>query len=165
VHHEDRPVRQQLRRERDRQRHDRGPARIEAAPPCVEKEHRRNERARQRDADQRAEVDVDRQKLHVAGIGASRMFERVQRRVRNRCQPRQRRRLVRVNVPAAERYVAGVARVRIDGERVPLDDGARQIERRVLVPAAAGEEVGVHAEGEQGEPLRDPLVTLRNVEC
>ena len=165
MHHEDRRVGQKLRRERRRQRHQRRPPRVDAAPPRVEKEHRRDERARQRHADERAEIRVDRQKLRVAGIGVLRMLERVQRRVRNRRQPRQRRRLVRVNVTAAKRNVAGVAGVRIDRKRVPFDDRARQIEGRVLVPAAAGEEVRIDGERQDCQPLRDSLVVLRNVEC
>jgi hypothetical protein len=68
-------------------------------------------------------------------------------------------------VSAAERDIASVARVRIDRERVPLDDRARQIKRRVLIPSAAREEVTAGDERQDAEPLGDALVALRNVEC
>jgi len=66
-------------------------------------------------------------------------------------------------VAAVERDIAGVARIRINRKRVALDDGARQIEGRVLIPSAAGEKVCIRCEREQPEPLRDSLVVLRNV--
>jgi len=79
-------------------------------------------------------------------------------RVRNRRQERKRRRFVRVDVPVRERAVAGVRRVRIDREGVPLDDRARQIELRVLIPSAAAVKVRGDAERQEEEPLRDALV-------
>jgi hypothetical protein len=41
---------------------------------------------------------------------------------------------------------------------VSLDDGAREIELRVLVPTAAGERVGVRGEGEDRQPRRDAAI-------
>ena len=66
---------------------------------------------------------------------------------------------------AAKRNVAGVAGVRIDRKRVPLDDRARHIEGRVLIPAAAGEEVRICDKRDQAEPLGHLLLRLRSVEC
>jgi hypothetical protein len=68
-------------------------------------------------------------------------------------------------VAVRDRDVASVARQRINRERVPLDDGPRQIELRILIPAAAREEVTAGDERQDAEPLRDSLVALRNVEC
>jgi len=150
--HEDRGVRQQLRPERHHRRHERRPSSLHPAAPRVREEHGRDQRAGQRHAEQRAEVDVEGQR----GVGVG--FDGVQRGVWQRRDPGERRRLVGVDVAVRIRDVAGVAGVGVDGEGVALDDGARQVELRILVPAAAGEKVGVGGEGQQREPRRDAAV-------
>ena len=52
---------------------------------------------------------------------------------------------------AALRLVAGVLLEGVDGDRALLHDRARQVEARVLVPAARLVEVGVGAEDEGEE--------------
>ena len=50
------------------------------------------------------------------------------------------------------RNVAGIRCIGVDRECVALDDGAGQIELRVLIPPAAGLEIRVGDERQQKEP-------------
>jgi len=68
-------------------------------------------------------------------------------------------------VPVRNGDVTGIARQRIDRERVPLDDGPRQIKLRVLVPSAAREKVAAGDEGQDRQPLGDAFVGPGNAEC
>src|SRR5438874_2317719 len=52
---------------------------------------------------------------------------------------------------SGNRYVTGV-RIGIDRESVPLDDGPRQVELRILIPAAARLKIRADDERQQEEP-------------
>src|SRR5207245_3457303 len=55
------------------------------------------------------------------------------------------------NVRADDGNIAAV-RIGIDGESMPLDDGAGEVELRVLVPPSARLEIRVRDERQQREP-------------
>jgi len=157
--HQQRRVRKKLRSERDDQRDRRCPQRRDAAAPRFSEEDRRNRGAEDADREQRAEIREHRQRERVV----RRSEHRVNQGVRDRGEETERRRLVGVNVSVRERAVAGVVRVRVDLEGVALDDGAREIERRVLIPAGAGVEKRVHREADEEQPFGDSLVAEAHI--
>src|SRR5436190_145054 len=148
VREEHRRVRKDDRAEGDGERDAEGRKRRLLPPQSIEKDHDGNQRA----------ADAARQHGHDLRGGAIRKLPADDQRVRNRREQRHAGRLVRVRVPGptrvAPRNVAGVGAELVDLKRLPLDDRAREVPLRVLVPSAAAEKIGERNEGDDEDQNR-----------